>query len=67
MLAELGYIAFCADMYGQGKTTEDPQKAGNWSGHLRGDVEQWRQRAIAGLEVLKNQPQTDTDNLAAIG
>jgi dienelactone hydrolase len=67
MLAELGYVAFCADMYGQGKVTDDPGQAGNWSGHLRGDVDKWRQRALAGLRVLNDQPQTDTEKLAAIG
>jgi dienelactone hydrolase len=36
MLAELGYVAFAADMYGGGKTTRDPSEAGAWAGHLRG-------------------------------
>jgi len=67
MLAELGYVAFCADMYGQGKVTADPGKAGNWSGHLRGNLDEWRARATAGLNILKKQPQTSTDDLAAIG
>ena len=67
MLAEMGYVAFCADMYGPGKVTADPKQAGQWAGHLSGDIEQWRQRALAGLGVLKEQPQTDTTDLAAIG
>jgi len=67
MLAELGYVAFCADMYGQGKVTEDPQKASNWSGHMKGDLDLRRDRTIAGLDVLKKQPQTNTDKLGAIG
>src|SRR5690242_15769425 len=29
MLAEAGYIAFVADMYGDGKSTEDPKEAGS--------------------------------------
>jgi dienelactone hydrolase len=67
MLAKLGYVAFCADMYGQGKTTEDPKQAGNWSGHISGNVSLWRTRAQRGLDVLKEQPQTDHEDLAAIG
>jgi dienelactone hydrolase len=67
MLAQLGYVAFAADMYGKGKATEDPSKAAAWAGHLRGDLELWRERAVRGLEVLKKQPQTDPDHLAAIG
>jgi dienelactone hydrolase len=67
MLAELGYVAFCADMYGKGKGTADARQAGEWAGHLRGDVGAWRQRAVAALDVLKSQPQTDTERIAAIG
>jgi dienelactone hydrolase len=67
MLAELGYIAFAADMYGEGKATDDPSKAAAWAGHLRGDLDLWRSRAIRGLDILKKQPQADPDHLAAIG
>ncbi len=67
MLAGLGHVAFCADMYGEGKVTADPKQAGQWSGHLKGDVARWRQRALAGLKVLTDQPQTDGRRLAAIG
>ena len=31
-LAELGYVAFCPDMYGKGKLTDDPKQAQAWSG-----------------------------------
>src|SRR5215213_5420069 len=27
MLVDLGYVAFCPDMYGEGKTTEHPKEA----------------------------------------
>lgn len=67
MLAELGYVAFAADMYGRGKSTADPKQARQWAGHLHGNVKLWRQRTKAALNVLKRQPQTDRDRLAAIG
>lgn len=67
MLAELGYVAFAADMYGEGKVTEDPKQAANWSGHMSGNVELWRKRAMLGLGLLKEQARTDGDRLAAIG
>src|SRR5581483_2966587 len=35
-LAQLGYVAFVADMYGAGKTTEDPKQAGAWAGEFYG-------------------------------
>src|ERR1700710_2245969 len=30
-LAGMGYVAFAADMYGQGLSTNDPQQAGQWA------------------------------------
>ena len=30
-LAALGYVAFAADMYGDGKVTDHPADAGKWS------------------------------------
>jgi dienelactone hydrolase len=66
-LAKLGYVAFAADMYGEGKTVAHPKDAGELSGKVRADVEEWRKRATAALETLKAQPQCDKTKLAAIG
>ncbi len=66
-LAELGYIAFAADIYGKGKTTTHPEDAGKMAGEVRANVDQWRSRAQAALDVLKSQPDCDTSKLAAIG
>lgn len=56
MLAKMGYAAFALDMYGKGIHTDDPKKAGELSGKLRGgpDRKLLRERAQAGLDVLKN-------------
>src|SRR5439155_19867903 len=66
-LAKLGYIAFAADMYGEGKTAQHPKEAGEMATKVRANVEDWRKRAAAALEVLKAQPQCDPRNLAAMG
>ncbi|HUQ72853.1 MAG TPA: dienelactone hydrolase family protein [Planctomycetaceae bacterium] len=66
-LAKLGYVAFAADMYGEGKTVEHPQDAGAMAAKVRMNVEAWRKRAQAGLAVLTSQPQCDATKLAAIG
>ena len=66
-LAGLGYVAFALDMYGKGQVTTHPNKAGEWSSKIRENTEQWRSRALAGLEILKKQEMVDTDQLAAIG
>lgn len=67
MLAKLGYIAFAADMYGEGKTVDHPKDAGEMAGKVRMNVEDWRKRGLAALDVLKLQPQCDKTKLAAIG
>lgn len=66
-LAKLGYIAFAADMYGEGKTVDHPKDAGEMAGKVRANVDAWRKRAQAGLNVLTSQPQCDASKLAAIG
>ncbi len=67
MLAQLGYVAFAADMYGKGRVTEHPKEAGEWSKEVMNNIETWRDRALAGLEVLKKAPNVDAARIAAIG
>ncbi len=66
-LAAMGYVAFALDMYGKGKVTEHPKQAAEWMRQTNSNVLLWQQRALAGLEVLKNEPRTDTARIAAIG
>src|SRR5262249_51644218 len=66
-LAELGYIAFAADMYGDAQMTDDPQQAGKWAGAVKGDRSLMRARAQAALDTLKGQPNVNADRIAAIG
>lgn len=65
-LAELGYVAFALDMYGKDVWTTDPNKAKELSGHLRG-TPLLRERAAAGLEVLRRHERVDPRRIAAIG
>ncbi len=66
-LAKMGYVAFAADMYGDGKTTEHPKEAGALAGMVRKNEKEWRARALAGLKVLRDNPHVDAGRLAAIG
>jgi dienelactone hydrolase len=66
-LAELGYVAFCPDMYGGGKVVEHPKEAGKMAQTVRMNVKDWQERAAAGLKVLTSQEQVDATKLAAIG
>ncbi len=65
-LAYLGYVAFALDMYGKEVWTTDPNKAKELSGHLRG-TPLLRERAAAGLELLRRQERVDPGRIAAIG
>jgi dienelactone hydrolase len=67
MLAELGYVALAADVYGNGQTTESAEEAGKLAGAVRGDVVVMRQRAQAALEALRAQPEVDASRIVAIG
>lgn len=67
MLAELGYVAFCADIYGQGVRPKDTQEAGALAGKYKGDRQLLRARANAGLAALRRQPLVDQSRVAAIG
>jgi dienelactone hydrolase len=66
-LAEMGYIALVADMYGNGKTAANPQEAMA----LVSSFDKNRQRSKEGLDgalkKLKEYSETDTANIAAIG
>ncbi len=66
-LAQMGYVAFAADMYGDGRVTTDPGQAGAWSGEVRKTPGLLAERSKAGLEILKRQRNVDTHRIGAIG
>src|SRR3954469_7653742 len=66
-LAQLGYVAFALDMYGKGVRAKDPQEAGQMAGRFKNDRKLMRDRARAGLDVLKKQPTVDPNRIAAMG
>jgi dienelactone hydrolase len=66
-LARLGYVAFAIDIYGKGVRPRDEKEAGALAGKYMGDRKLMRARAAAGLDVLRNRPETDPTRLAAIG
>lgn len=66
-LATMGYVAFALDMYGVGKVTQHPSQAAEWMKQVAQDMDLWRSRALAGLELLKKDPKVDQSRIAAIG
>jgi dienelactone hydrolase len=65
MLAQLGFVAFALDMYGQ---ADLPLEAAREHSHrLMADAALLRRRARAALEVLASEPHCDASRLAVIG
>ncbi|MDE2028364.1 MAG: dienelactone hydrolase family protein [Candidatus Omnitrophica bacterium] len=67
MLAELGYVAFAADIYGKGVRPQTIKEAAAESGKFKENRALLRQRVNVALDVLKAVPNVDTGKLAAIG
>jgi dienelactone hydrolase len=69
MLAQLGYVAFCADIYGKGMRPKDVSEAGALVGKYEGESGRvlLRARVNAALEVLEKNDLVDTKRIAAIG
>jgi dienelactone hydrolase len=66
-LAQLGYVAFCADIYGKDFRPKDVNEAGALAGKYKSDRALLRDRVNAGLDVLKKNELVDTSRIAAIG
>lgn len=67
MLAESGYVAFAADLYGDGRNTRKPAQAQPWRDALVADPAAWQRRAKLGLDQLAGHGNVDASRLAAIG
>lgn len=67
MLAQLGYVAFCADIYGKGVRPTTVPEAGAQAGKFKGDRTLLRSRVNAGLATIKKSELVDTKHVAAIG
>lgn len=66
-LAELGYIAMGADMFGGGKIAANPKEAQEFTMPFYKDPGLAKTMIDAAIRKLKEFPQTDPDNVAAIG
>ena len=66
-LAELGYVAVAADIYGEAAQPKDAKAASALVGTYKNDRPLYRRRVAAGLDALKAQPGVDPARLAVIG
>lgn len=66
-LAELGYVALAVDMYGEGKSTDHPEQAGEWATWIRNNTEVAAARFGAAYDLLAGHELTNASQIAAIG
>lgn len=66
-MAELGYIAFAADIYGKGIRAKDAKEAGELAGKYKGNRSLLRTRAMAAFDTLKKNKLVDSSKMLAMG
>lgn len=66
-LAEMGYVAFAADIYGKGIRPTTVEEAMKQSSIYKNDRKLYRKRLNLGLEQLKSTPGVASSKIAAIG
>lgn len=66
-LADLGYVAFVADIYGKGVRPANSQEAAAQAKKYKDDRQLMRQRVKAGLDELKKYDIVDPARMAAMG
>jgi dienelactone hydrolase len=67
LLAEMGYAAFVADIYGKGIRPKNPQESGAEARKYYADPALYRRRLAAGVEAMSRQAEVDKAKMAAIG
>ncbi len=66
-LAEMGYLAMAVDMYGEGRTADNPELAGKLAMPFYTNAAYAKGRFDAALAKAKSNPMADTTQVAAIG
>ena len=66
-LAELGYVAFVADLFGAAVLPRPPQSPMTVVGPFLEDRLRFRRRLFAGLRTFQERPECNADRIAAIG
>jgi dienelactone hydrolase len=66
-LAKLGYVAFAIDVYGNGKTADNPDSAGKYAMPFYQNPQKTKARIDAAIAKIKTYAQVDANNIAAVG
>lgn len=66
-LAEMGYVGFAADIYGEGEVGETTEEKQALMMPFKNDRARLSKRVHAAFDTMKNHEQVDPSNIAAIG
>jgi len=66
-LAEMGYVAFALDMYGDGKLATHPDDAKKFMTEVMSNMPEAEKRFEAARTLLADDPRVDSSKIAAIG
>jgi len=66
-LAEMGYFAFAADIYGKGIRPSSPEEAGKQASVYKNVRQLMRKRINLALDEIRKQTFVDSENISAIG
>ena len=66
-LAELGYVGFAIDMYGDGKQASHPEDAMKFSAEVMQNFDTSKSRFTEAMAILQNHEKVDADKIGAIG
>ncbi len=67
MLADLGYVAFAADIYGKGVRPTSMEEAGKLAGKYKSDRPLMRKRIQSAIDAALKIPGVDANRVAVIG
>lgn len=67
MLAELGYVAFAIDMYGDGKTASHPDDAGAFATAVVSNIDQSQAHMMVAYKMLEDHPMVKKGDVSAVG
>lgn len=66
-VAELGYVAFAADIFGKGVRPQSVDEAKAQAGKYKGELPLYRSRLKAALEAVKSRPDVDPARIVIAG
>lgn len=66
-LADLGYVAFVADIYGKEARPKDTNEAGKLASQYKSDIQLFRKRIKAAIDVVAKDKKVDSKKIIIIG